>query len=77
MAAACVHVMNLPKAHYEQHTQPMLSHINVGSGSDMTIAELAHECLGKTRRERRRRIGADDSGARRRVPHDQHPAPGG
>lgn len=42
MAAACVHVMNLPKAHYEQHTQPMLSHINVGSGSDMTIAELAH-----------------------------------
>lgn len=42
MAAACVHVMNLPKASYEQHTQPMLSHINVGSGSDMTIAELAH-----------------------------------
>ena len=42
MAAACVHVMNLPKAIYEQHTQPMLSHINVGSGSDMTIAELAH-----------------------------------
>jgi len=42
MAAACVHVMNLPKARYEQHTQPMLSHINVGSGSDMTIAELAH-----------------------------------
>jgi len=42
MATACVHVMNLPKARYEQHTQPMLSHINVGSGSDMTIAELAH-----------------------------------
>lgn len=42
MASACVHVMNLPKASYEQHTQPMLSHINVGSGSDMTIAELAH-----------------------------------
>lgn len=42
MAAACVHVMNLPKARYEQHTHPMLSHINVGSGSDMTIAELAH-----------------------------------
>lgn len=41
MAAASVHVMNLPKASYEQHTQPMLSHINVGSGSDMTIAELA------------------------------------
>jgi GDP-L-fucose synthase len=41
MAAACVHVMNLPKSAYEQHTQPMLSHINVGYGSDMTIAELA------------------------------------
>jgi len=42
MAAASVHVMNLPKAHYEQHAQPMLSHINVGYGSDITIAELAH-----------------------------------
>ena len=42
MAAACVHVMNLPKAVYEQHTQPMLSHINVGCGSDVTIAEVAH-----------------------------------
>ena len=41
MAAASVHVMNLPKATYEQHTQPMLSHINVGYGSDVTIAELA------------------------------------
>ena len=42
MAAASVHVMNLPKDRYEQHTQPMLSHINVGSGSDLSIAELAH-----------------------------------
>jgi GDP-L-fucose synthase len=41
MAAASVHVMNLPKATYEQHTQPMLSHINVGCGEDLTIAELA------------------------------------
>ncbi len=41
MAAASVFVMNLPKATYEQHTQPMLSHINVGYGSDITIAELA------------------------------------
>ena len=41
MAAASVHVMNLPKATYEQHTQPMLSHINVGYGSDVTIAEVA------------------------------------
>ena len=41
MASASVHVMQLPKAEYEQHTQPMQSHINVGSGSDVTIADLA------------------------------------
>ena len=41
MAAASVHVMNLPKYLYEQHTQPMLSHINVGCGRDVPIAELA------------------------------------
>ena len=42
MAAASVHVMQLPKAIYDQHTKPMQSHINVGSGSDVTIAEVAH-----------------------------------
>ncbi len=41
MAAASVHVMNLPQATYAQHTQPMLSHINVGYGQDVTIAEAA------------------------------------
>jgi GDP-L-fucose synthase len=41
MAAASVHVMQLPKALYDQHTTPMQSHINVGSGSDVTIAEVA------------------------------------
>lgn len=41
MAAACVHVMNLGKATYDQHTQPMLSHINVGCGHDVTIKRLA------------------------------------
>jgi len=41
MAAASVFVMNLPKAIYDQHTRPMLSHINVGSGLDVTIKELA------------------------------------
>lgn len=40
MASASLHVMQLPKAEYEQHTQPMQSHINVGSGSDVTIADL-------------------------------------
>ena len=41
MAAASVHVMQLSKAIYGQHTTPTQSHINVGSGSDVTIAELA------------------------------------
>ena len=41
MAAASVFVMNLPLAEYQAHTSPMLSHINVGSGVDCTIRELA------------------------------------
>jgi GDP-L-fucose synthase len=41
MASASVFVMNLPKAIYDQHTSPMQSHINVGFGSDVTIAQLA------------------------------------
>jgi GDP-L-fucose synthase len=41
MAAATVHVMNLDAATYQSHTQPMLSHINVGTGIDCTIRELA------------------------------------
>lgn len=42
MAAASVHVMNLPKSELDQHVLPMQSHVNVGCGSDMTIAELAY-----------------------------------
>lgn len=42
MASASVYVMNLAKNIYDQHTSPMQSHINVGFGSDITIAELAH-----------------------------------
>jgi len=41
MAAASLFVLDLPKAVYEAHTQPMLSHINVGAGADISIAELA------------------------------------
>ena len=41
MARASVYVMNLPKSQYDQHTQPMLSHINVGFGEDVTIHALA------------------------------------
>jgi len=41
MASASVHVMNLSRDVYQQHTQPMLSHINVGWGDDVTIADAA------------------------------------
>jgi GDP-L-fucose synthase len=47
MAAACVHVMNLGKSIYDQHTQFMLSHINVGCGEDITIRQVA-EAISKT-----------------------------
>ncbi|MEE9446065.1 MAG: GDP-L-fucose synthase [Cocleimonas sp.] len=41
MAAACLHVIELDKNTYEASTQTMLSHINVGTGLDCTIRELA------------------------------------
>ena len=41
MAAASVFAMNMARNIYLRHTQPMLSHINVGAGKDVTIAELA------------------------------------
>lgn len=41
MAAASLHVMNLDEAIYAANTDPMLSHINVGTGVDCTIRELA------------------------------------
>lgn len=41
MAAACLHIMNLPIQLYKSNTQPMISHINVGTGKDCSIQELA------------------------------------
>ena len=41
MASASVHVMELDQNQYGAYTQPMLSHINVGTGEDCTIRELA------------------------------------
>jgi len=41
MAAASIHVMELDDEIYQQNTQPMLSHINVGTGVDCTIREMA------------------------------------
>lgn len=46
VARATVHLMNLPKLTLGAHTSAMQSHINVGSGLDVTIAELA-SAIGK------------------------------
>lgn len=42
MASASIHVMNLPLEVYQQITEPMLSHINVGYGEDVSIFDLSH-----------------------------------
>lgn len=41
MAEACVHVMELARATYCTHTTPTSSHINIGTGEEVTIQELA------------------------------------
>lgn len=48
MAAASVHVMELDHEIYVANTQPMLSHINVGTGVDCTIRELAETVANVT-----------------------------
>ena len=59
MASASVFVMQLDKATYDQQTEPMQSHINVGYGSDITINELAHAVAKAT--GYKGRIGFDAS----------------
>lgn len=46
MAEASLFVMGIDKEIYDANTSPMISHINVGSGKDITIKELA-EMIGK------------------------------
>jgi GDP-L-fucose synthase len=41
MAEACLHVMDLDSQTWVNNTQPMLSHINIGTGVDCSIRELA------------------------------------
>ena len=48
MAAASLFVMDLEKSAYLAETEPMLSHINVGSGTDVTIRQLAETVAGVT-----------------------------
>ena len=47
MAAASLFVLNLSKGIYDENTEPMLSHINVGTGTDVSILELA-QLVAKT-----------------------------
>jgi GDP-L-fucose synthase len=46
LAAGCVHVMNLPEETIREVTSPRCSHLNVGTGKDCSIRELA-EIIGK------------------------------
>ncbi|MFC3202532.1 GDP-L-fucose synthase family protein [Alteromonas oceani] len=48
MAAASVHVMELDEATYDEYTEPMFSHINVGTGVDCTIKELVETVANVT-----------------------------
>jgi len=48
MATACVHVMNLNNDVYKANTEPMLSHINVGTGTDCSIRELVETVANVT-----------------------------
>ncbi len=41
LAEACFFVMDMPAERYRAATQPMLSHLNVGTGTDVSIRELA------------------------------------
>jgi GDP-L-fucose synthase len=43
LARACVHIMNIKKNLYEQNTEPMCSHINVGCGEEITIKDLSEK----------------------------------
>ncbi len=48
MAEASLYVLDLPKDVYDANTEPMLSHINVGTGTDVSILELARMVAGVT-----------------------------
>jgi GDP-L-fucose synthase len=42
MAEACLHIMELDSETYARNTQPMLSHINIGTGDDLSVRDLAN-----------------------------------
>ena len=42
MADASIHIMNIDIDDYNRNTQPMLSHINIGTGEDLSIKDLSY-----------------------------------
>jgi GDP-L-fucose synthase len=62
MADACVLVMNLDLDVWRQYTKPMCSHLNVGTGEDITILELAETLKAVTRYRGQIRFDATKSG---------------
>lgn len=51
LAEACVHLMSLKKSIYKKNTEEMLSHVNLGSGYDISIKELAKKVAKVTKYE--------------------------
>ena len=48
LASAALHVMSLPKDEYRSVAPERQSHLNVGTGTDLTIADLAHTVAAVT-----------------------------
>lgn len=48
LAEACVFVLGLSKEAYQANTKPMMSHLNVGTGKDISIADLAQTIAAVT-----------------------------
>ncbi|HCC46208.1 MAG TPA: GDP-fucose synthetase, partial [Gammaproteobacteria bacterium] len=46
LAAACAHILELPREKLDAVTEPMCSHLNVGTGKDVTIRDLAEMLVG-------------------------------
>lgn len=59
LADACVHVMAVPKAELDEHVLPQRSHINIGTGDDISIADLARNIAETTGFEGTIRFDAD------------------
>ena len=46
MARACIYVLDMPRSRYHSITSEIRSHLNVGTGKDISIGDLAHAVAG-------------------------------